>query len=404
MIYLDYSATTPLDPRVLKKMQPFFSRHFANPSSVHTPGQIALKALEDGRYEIADLLNCQAHELIFLSGATEANNLALQGFCKALKIKGDSRNEIITTEIEHDSILEPLHDLEKWGYKVIKLKVNKSGRVSIESLDRLINEKTILVSIGYVNSEIGVVQEISKVGRLIKKINQHRHNEWLKTSTRKRGVKPKPIYFHVDATQAFNFFDCDVQKLHVDLMSLSGHKVYGPKGIGLLYLRNNTPMQALQFGGHQERNLRSGTVNVPSVVGLAEAMKLVQKQRTINNKQISLLRDRLVTGILRSIPGTRLTTDVSVSSPSHANIIFPNVEGEALLSVLDELGVAVSTGSACASGDVDASHVLTALGYSEKLARSAVRFTLGRLTMTSEITTVIERVKKAYHLSKTRAL
>lgn len=403
MIYLDYSATTPLDPAVLKKMLPYFSNTFANPASIHTPGQNALKAVEDARHSIANILNCKATELIFTSGATEANNLALQGLCKAARNKGDKRNEIITTAIEHDSILEPLAQLEKWGYVIKKLPVNKSGLVDPEKLSKMLSEKTLLVSIGYVNSEVGVLQSITKFGRIIRKINESRSNNWQRLNPRKRGDKPRPIYFHTDATQAFMVASGDVSQLNVDLLSLSGHKIYGPKGIGLLFIKRDTPLEALQYGGHQERNLRSGTLNVPGIIGLAQALEITEKNRNIFNKRTARLRDRLVKKIMHSVPETILTTDRTVSSALNANFIFSGVEGDALLVALDELGVAVSTGTACASGDLDASPVLRAMGYSEEFARSAIRFSLGRQTTETEVDKTAALVLKALKRCRSKA-
>jgi cysteine desulfurase len=396
MIYLDYSATTPVDKKVLQKMTPYFTEIFANPASIHTSGQTALKAVEDARYKIADLISAHGSEIIFTSGATEANNLALRGILKAAKNKGDQRQEIITSSIEHDSILEPLNYLSKEGYKIIHLPVNKQGLVEISKLQQAINENTILVSLGLVNSEIGSIQPINRFGRMIKKLNQHRYSTWLKTSPRKRGDKPKPIYFHTDATQAFNSLECNVLKLHVDALSLSGHKLYGPKGSGLLFLKRNTPLEALQYGGHQERNLRSGTLNVPGIIGLAEAMVIANKERKNFVNKVSGLRNYFVKKITKLIPQAILTVDLKNVSPTHAHFLFPGVTGDALLVALDELGVAVSTGSACASGDISISHVIRALGYKEALARSALRFTLGKTTNKKELDQAALLTLKAY--------
>jgi len=402
MIYLDYSATTPLDPKVLKAMAPFFSVAFANPASIHSLGQTALKAVEDARYEIADLIGAKGSEIVFTSGATEANNLALRGTLEALALKGDKRKHIITTAIEHSSILEPLHDLKLKGYKIDYLGVDKNGLVSLSNLSKTITEETVLISIGYVNSEVGTIQPVDRFGRLIKKLNARRYSTWLKLSPRKRGDKPRPIYFHTDATQAFNVVPCKINKLHVDLMSLSGHKVYGPKGIGLLFVRRNTPLKPQQLGGHQERNLRSGTLNVPGIVGLAKALSLADNKRDFFNAKISHLRDDFIKKLLKLEPSLITTVNRQFISPMHANIIFPQVQGDALLSALDEKGISVSTGSACASGDITSSHVLKALGYESAIASSALRFTFGRLTTNQEVSRSVKLIKDAYRLCLSR--
>jgi len=396
MIYFDYSATTPLEKKVLEAMLPYFYDKFANPASIHTPGQVALKAVEDARYKIAELIGSKGSEIIFTSGATEANNLALRGILEALVLKNDKRKHIISTVIEHSSILEPLNDLKKQGYKIELLPVDKNGLVSASVLTKAITEDTVLVSIGYVNSEVGSIEPIDRLGRLIKKINAHRYNAWLKLSTRKRGDKPQPIYFHTDATQAFNVTTCNINKLHVDLMSLSGHKVYGPKGIGLLFVRRGTPLKPQLFGGHQERNLRSGTLNVPGIIGLAKALDMAQKNRLAFNNKVGKLRNDFIKKLLKLVPSLIITVDQSLVSAMHANIIFPKVSGDALLSALDEKGIAVSTGSACASGDLEASHVLKALGYKADLAQSALRFTFGRLTTNQEIDKAVKLIATTY--------
>jgi len=398
MIYLDHSATTPLDPAVLKKMLPYFSRSFANPASIHSLGQAALKAVEDARYNIASIIGAKATEIVFTSGATEANNLALQGLIKALRSKGDKRGHIITSAIEHDSILEPLHMLERYGCKITRLPVNKEGIVSPENLRKAIREDTVLVTIGFVNSELGSVQAIDKLGRVIRKLNEKRQNDWQNTAGRKRGAKPRPIYFHCDATQAFNSFSCKANYLNVDLMSLSGHKVYGPKGIGLLYVKRDTPLEAIQYGGHQERNLRSGTLNVPAIIGLSEALKTAERLRPKYVRTVKKIRNAFVKEVLKLIPEAKLTIPLNNNSPCHANLLFPGVSGDSLLLALDEMGVAASTGSACASGDLDASHVIAALGYKENIARSALRFSFGRSSTLKEAKLAANKLKKAYNM------
>jgi cysteine desulfurase len=329
MIYLDYAATTPVDKRVLKKMQPYFSQYFANPASIHSLGQAALKAVEDARHSIADLLNAKASELVFTSGATEANNLALRGVLKNLRQKGDTRRHVITLAIEHDSVLETLYDLEVAGYEIERLGVNKQGVIDLKKLEKAIRPDTSLISIAFVNSEVGVIQPIDRIGRLIRNINERRYKLWLNTPARSRGEKPRLVYFHTDATQAFNCLDCDVQHLKVDMLSLSAHKVYGPKGAGLLYVKKDTPMYAQQYGGHQERNMRSGTLNVPAIIGFAEALAIADTQRKRVTAALTKLRKSLVKDIVKLIPSAIIASDLSNSVPSHLNILFPPLEGDA---------------------------------------------------------------------------
>lgn len=382
MIYLDYSATTPLDREVAKKMQPYFSDIFANPASIHSLGQRALKAVDDARYSIAAALHVSGNEIIFTSGATEANNLAIKGIVEEY---GHAKSHIITSTIEHDSILEPCNYLKKRGAAITSIGVDSKGLLKPEAIIAAIRPETVLISIGYVNSEVGTVQPIKKIGRILKNYNERMYKTWLNTSPRKRGSKPRHVYLHTDATQAANFFDCRPEFLHCDLLSLSSHKIYGPKGAGLLYCRSGLPLHAMLHGGHQERNLRSGTLNVPAIVGFGAAFTKALREQAKNNARISKLRRQLATAIQKLYPKTTINTPFEQASPSHLNISFMGWDGEALLSYLDEQGIAVSTGSACASGSLSASHVLLAMGRSESQARSTLRITVGKLTAASEI-------------------
>ncbi|MBU3905895.1 cysteine desulfurase [Patescibacteria group bacterium] len=392
-IYLDHSATTPMDKQVLKVMLPYFSDKFGNPSSIHGFGQAALAGVDAAREELSRFLNCAPDEIIFTSGATESDNLAIKGVVKALKKQGIKREEmhIITSLIEHDAVLEPLTDQEAKGMKITRLPVKANGVVDIEKFKKAIRDDTVLVSIMYVNSEVGSIQPIREIGKIIKNINEKRLKEWHKCRTKNRGEKPRPIYFHTDATQAVNFLDCDVKRLHCDLLSLSGHKIYGPKGVGALFVKSETPLKPVQLGGHHERNLRSGTLNVPGIVGLGEAIRLLDKKsREVENKKIVKLRDMLVNGIMKNIPNAILNTDREISTPSHAHFSFLGVEGESILISLDLKGIAVSTGSACASSSLKASHVLLAMGIKPEVAHNSIRFTLGKLTTEAEIKQVIK--------------
>ncbi|RMD58741.1 cysteine desulfurase [Candidatus Parcubacteria bacterium] len=390
-VYLDHSATTPTDKKVLAAMEPYFSEIYGNPSSLHTFGQEAAQAVDKAREQIAAFLNCQIGELVFTSGATESDNLAIRGLIAALKAQGVDKPHIITTKIEHEAVLEPCAQLEKEGIEVTYLPVDKSGVVNTAKLKDSIKDNTVLVSVMYVNSEVGSIQPIRKIGKIITKANEKRLREWHNTRPSKRGTRPVPIYFHTDATQALNFLNCDTQDLLVDLLSFSGHKIYGPKGVGGLFVKQGTPLKPLQLGGHQEKNLRSGTLNVTGIVGLGAACaQLTPTKVAQTNQKIKKLRDILVEGILTSIPKVRLNTDREVSTPAHAHFTFFGVEGESILISLDFEGIAVSTGSACASRSLKPSHVVLALGIPKEDAHSSIRFTLGKYTTLKEIRYVLK--------------
>ncbi|MDD4332824.1 MAG: cysteine desulfurase family protein [Patescibacteria group bacterium] len=393
-IYLDHSATTPVDPKVLKEMLPYFTQKFGNASSIHGFGQEALAGADRAREQVANFLNCETGEIVFTSGATESNNLAVRGFIKALQKNKANQNKkfhIITSLVEHDAILEPCMELEKNGIEVTYLPVKSNGVVDINKFEKSIKDNTVLISVMYVNSEVGSIQPIREMGKIIKKINEKRLKDWQRLSAKDRGEKPQKIYFHTDATQAVNFLNCDTKYLHVDMLSLSGHKIYGPKGIGALFVKNETPLAAMQLGGHQEKNMRSGTLNVVGIVGLGKAISMLDKKNVEkNNKKIAALRDMLVLGIKKNIPDVVLNTDRANATPSHAHFSFLDVEGESSLISLDLEGIAVSTGSACASGSLKASHVLLAMGIKVEVAHNSVRFTLGKNNTAEEIRKTIK--------------
>ncbi len=389
-IYLDHSATTPADKKVINTMMPFFDKTFGNPSSLHTFGQKALAGVEKARGQAAQFLNCEQDEIIFTSGATEADNLAVKGVINALRKQGLKKMHIITSAIEHDAILEPCRELEKDGIEVTYLPVDKKGLVNVDDFKKAVKDQTVLVSIMHANSEVGSIQPVREIGKAIFNMNEHKLNEWKKRNQRERGEKPQPIYFHTDAVQAVNFFNCDVKWNYVDLLSLSGHKIYGPKGAGLLYKKDGVPLEAMQKGGHHERNFRSGTLNVPGIVGLGAALAQLDKKNVEReNLKIAKLRDALVNGIIKKIPDTILNTDCEYSTPSHANFSFLGAEGESLLISLDMEGIAVSTGSACASGSLKPSHVLLAMGIKPEVCHHSIRFTLGKYTTKEEIAKVV---------------
>ena len=390
MVYFDHSATTPVDKKVLKAMLPYFSEKFGNASSIHSFGQAAVAGTDKARAQAAEFFSCAADEIVFTSGATEANNLALRGIIKALG-KDIANPHIITSQIEHDAILEPCRDLEASGVEVTYLPVDSRGLVKAEDVKNAIKENTVLVSIMYVNSEVGSRQPLKEIGKVVEKINEDRQKEWQRTGAAKKLPKPQKIYFHSDATQAVNFFDCRVEYLKLDLLSMSAHKIYGPKGVGLLYIRKGTKIAPLQLGGHHERNFRSGTLNVPGIVGLGEALSLLTPAaQEKNTKKIAALRDKLVAGVLKNIPDVVLNTDRENSTPAHAHFTFRGAEGESILISLDFEGIAVSTGSACASNSLKHSAVLEAMGISEEDTNYSLRFTLGKDNTAADITAVLK--------------
>lgn len=389
-IYLDYSATTPMDQRVFEAMKPYFTKKFGNPSSLHNFGQVASAGVEKAREQVAKFLNCEPNEIIFTSGATESDNLAIKGVVKALKKRGVARPHVITSSIEHDAVSEPCRELGKEGeIEVTYLPVKKDGIVDVEQFKKSIRDNTVLVSVMYVNSEVGSIQPIREIGKEIVKINEEKLKGWQEAKPSMRGGKPQSIYFHTDAVQAVNFLNCDTEWNLVDLLSLSSHKIYGPKGVGVLYKRAGVPMEPLQVGGHHENNLRSGTLNVPGIVGLGKAIELL-RVREANNLRIAKLRDMLVNGITKNIPKVVLNTDRNFAVPSHAHFSFLGAEGESILISLDLEGIAVSTGSACASGRLEPSHVLLAMGIKKEICHNSIRFTLGKFTTEAEVKKVIK--------------
>lgn len=384
-IYLDYAATTPIVPNVLKAMLPYLKKDFGNPSSIHYFGQKALGAVDDARKKVADFLKSDSQEIIFTGSATEANNLAIFGVLEAAKIE---KPHIITSQIEHQAVLEPCKELEKEGVKVTYLPVDKEGLVKVSDFEKAIEKNTVLVSIIYANNEIGTVQPIAEIGQLIKKINLSNEHS--------------TIYFHTDAVQAANYLDCDVEKLGVDLLTLSSHKIYGPKGVGTLFVKKNTAIKPLIQGGGHERGLRSGTENVAGIVGLAAAIEEIKNPKTkIQNIKTRQLRDKIIKTMFKIIPDLRLNGSQVNRLPNNANFSFRGAEGEAMVIALDQKGIAVSTGSACSSKSLEPSHVLLALGLSEEEAHGSLRITLGRQTTEKEIEkflkvlpSIIQRLKK----------
>lgn len=381
-IYLDYAATTPVDEEVLKEMLPYFSDKFGNASSVHSFGQEAIAAIDEAREKIARLFNCDFSEIIFAGSATEANNLAIKGLISKLHVL-NSKFHIISTNIEHESVHEPLKELEKVGHEITYLKVNKDGFISIEDLEKNIKNNTLLISVIYANNEIGTIQPVKEIGKLLEKINAKRKEQGLNR-----------IYFHIDAVQALQFLECRPDWPKVDLMIFSGHKIYGPKGIGGLYVRKNTPLMPIIFGGGQEFGLRSGTENVASIVGLAKAIELVLKNKEERFKRVLNLRDKLLDYIMKNNGKISVNGSLKNRLPNNLNIRFPGISNETLLVALDQAGLSVSAGSACSARALGASHVLTSIGLSEKQAKESVRITLGRDNSEKEIKKSAEIINK----------
>ncbi|MCK5491000.1 MAG: cysteine desulfurase [Candidatus Pacebacteria bacterium] len=388
-IYLDYAASTPVDKKVLDEMMPYFSEKFGNPSSIHQFGQEATKGVDKARLQVADFLHCNSSEVIFTSGATESNNLAIKGATKATQIENP---HIIISAIEHHCVLNSCETVQKDRFADMSfVKVNKDGIVNPGDIKSIIKENTVLISVMYGNNEVGAIQPIAEIGKVIKVINIKRENQKL----------PK-VYFHTDAVQAINYLDCDVEKLGVDFLSFSGHKIHGPKGVGVLYVKRGTKIKSVQQGGEQEYNLRAGTHNVPGIVGIGKAISLVLENRK-NIDEIKKLRDYMIEEVLKNIPNSRLNGSKEFRLPHNANFSFQGVEGESLLIMLDQEGIAVSTGSACSSASLAPSHVLSAMGISPEIAHASIRFTLGKETTKDEIDytlkTLVEKIKRLREIS-----
>jgi cysteine desulfurase len=387
MIYLDHAATTPTDKRVVEALLPFLCDKFGNPSSQHFKGQESLIAIDNARESISKYLNCSPQEIIFTSGATESDNLILKGSILASRKLGffkDKKPHIITSNIEHPAILETLETLKREQHAEITLiKVNSEGLINPEDIKKEIKPNTVLVSIMYANNEIGTIQPITAIGKMLKRINEKRQKEKL----------PK-IAFHSDAVQGIGYLESDVKKLFLDSLSLSAHKIYGPKGIGLLYVKKGTRLQRIQDGGEQEYRLRAGTLNTPGIVGMAKALEINQKEKEENNQRMRSLRDNLIDKVLSQIPNSRLNGSPEYRIPSNANFSFKGVEGEGIMLFLSEQEIAVSTGSACSSGSLEPSHVIEALGLHGFDAHSSLRISLGKDTTQTEIDQTVEALKK----------
>lgn len=365
VIYLDHAATTPVDLRVVEAMQPYWSQVYGNTSSIHSIGRAALKALDEARQTVAEILGCHPTEIVFTGSGTESDNLAVRGAAWRSSGKG----HIITTPIEHHAVgatVEQLH--ERFGQETTLVSVDEYGRVNPDDIARAIRSDTVLISVMYANNEVGTIQPIAEIGKI---------------------ARSKGVLFHTDAVQAGGALDLNVDRLNVDLLALSAHKFYGPKGVGVLYTRRGTQLIPALTGGGHERGRRPGTVNVAGIVGLAIALKLAQQNRQSENARLARLRDRLIAGVLERVPDVRLTGHPTERLANSASFAFKGVEGESILLALDLEGICVSTGSACTTGETEPSFVLTAMGLPREWAIGSVRMTLGHSNTEQDVDRVL---------------
>ncbi len=373
-IYLDYQATTPVDPRVIEKMMPYFTEKFGNPHSrSHAYGWEAEAATEEAREQVAKLINADPKEIVFTSGATESNNIAIKGVAAFYK---DTKNHIITTQTEHKCVLESCRALEQEGFEITYLPVQKNGLVDLEVLKAAIKPTTALVSIMAVNNEIGVIQPLAEIGKI----------------SREHGV-----FFHTDAAQAFGKIPLDVEEMNIDLLSISGHKIYAPKGVGALFVRRRprVRLKSPVSGGGQERSFRSGTLPVPLVVALGEAARIAGEEMAQENDRLTGLKNKFLKAVMDNIPDVYLNGDREKRIPGNLNISFAYIEGESMIMALKNL--AVSSGSACTSASLEPSYVLRAIGVGEDLAHTSIRFGFGRFTTEAEIDYAIDLISKSIH-------
>lgn len=388
-IYFDNSATTQVAPEVCRVMQPYLGEKFGNPSSIHSFGLETHRAIEDSRQKLADYFGCKPTEIIFTGSATEANNFALKGILESFHrctvcgvdcLEKGKIPHLITSKIEHHAILDTAKHLEKMGYEVTFLPVDENGCVSVVDLEKAIKETTTLVSIMYVNNEVGTIEPIDEIGQMLKRVNEKRQKAGLRR-----------IFFHSDAVQAIQYLDCRVDELGVDLLSLSAHKFYGPKGIGALHIRKGTPIVRQIDGGRQEYHLRAGTENVAGIVGMGCALAQVKSSKfKVQSDKIRKLRDRLIERVLENVSRSSLTGHPEKRVPHIASFIIEGAEGESILLALDQNGVAASSGSACTSGVLEPSHVLTAMGIPPERSHGSLRFSLGKDNTEEEVDYVIK--------------
>ncbi len=368
MVYLDNSATTKTDEKVVKEMLPYLSENYGNPSSIYKIGRENRKAIEEARQKVANALNCEENEIYFTAGGSESNNTVIRGIAYAYKEKG---NHIITSKIEHPAVLETCKQLEKEGFDVTYLGVDENGFIRLEELEKAIKETTILISIMFANNEIGTIEPIKEIGEIAKK---HK------------------VFFHTDAVQAVGSLRIDVKDLGIDSLSLSAHKFYGPKGVGAFYIRKGVKFDKFIQGGHQEKNKRAGTENVAGIVGLGKAIELAYEDFDKKTEKIKQLRDYYVEQVEKRIPYIKINGDKQKRLPGNSNISFRFIEGESLLLNLDLKGICASSGSACTSGSLDPSHVLLAIGLPHEIAHGSLRISIGKRNTKEEIDYVIENL------------
>lgn len=367
-IYFDNAATTKLDEEVLNEMMPYLRENYGNASSIYKIGREAKKAVEDSREKIAKVLNCKPSEIYFTAGGSESDNTAIKGIARANKQKG---NHIITSKIEHPAVLETCKELEKEGFEVSYISVDENGIINLEELKNAIKPTTILITVMFANNEIGTIEPIEEIGKIAKKNN---------------------IYFHTDAVQAIGSIRVDVQKLGIDALSLSGHKFYGPKGIGALYVKTGVSFEKYISGGHQERNKRAGTENVAGIVGIGKAIELAYANLNEHNKKIKELRDYYIEQVKSKIPYIKINGDMEKRLVGNSNISFRFIEGEGLLLNLDLKGICASSGSACTSGSLDPSHVLLAIGLPHEIAHGSLRISIGKYNTKEEVDYLVENL------------
>ena len=364
-IYLDYAATTPTHPEVMKAMLPYFTDSFGNPSSIHSFGQEASDAIEKARNQVAALIGAKSEEIVFTGSGTEADNFAVKGIALSRHDKG---NHIITSSIEHHAVLETCKFLEKQGFSVTYLPVDGYGMVDPNDVEKAITNRTILISIMHANNEVGTIEPVAEIGNI---------------------AREAEIYFHTDAVQVVGHIPVDVDNLNVDLLSISAHKLYGPKGIGVLYIRKGTRVSSFMHGGSQERGRRAGTENVPAIVGLGKAAEIARQEMLEEAQKLTVLRDKLIEGILKGIEHTQLNGHPVMRLPNNVNVSINYVEGESILLNLDLAGICASTGSACSSSDLEPSHILVAMGLPHLQAHGSLRFSSGKWTTEEEINQVL---------------
>jgi cysteine desulfurase len=378
-IYLDHNATTAVDPDVLDAMLPYFSAEFGNASSIHTPGQHARAAVETARDQVAALLNARPQEIVFTSGGTESDNHAIFGVAlHSLTLLASSTSltsrHVITTTIEHEAVLNACEALEKLGVAVTYLPVDREGLINLGDLRRSVRPETVLITVMHANNELGTIQSLAEIGKVAAEVD---------------------VCFHTDAVQSAGKIPVDVKSLQLDLLTISGHKIYAPKGVGALFVKSGTRLRQLLYGGHHQRGFRPGTENVAGIVGLGKAAELARLSLEKDAACISRLRDTLEQGILARVPDSRVNSSKAPRTPNTSNLLFPGLEGEALVIALDLRGLACSTGAACSSGAVEPSHVLTAIGLPASEARASIRFSLGRHTTEAEVAAALEIIPAA---------